>query len=744
LKTFHIHIKGLVQGVGFRPFINKIAIKFGLKGWVDNRNDGVHICITADELTISNFVENIRKYAPPASDITQIIISEQHLQKFDSFNIVKSKNTSNDITDVSPDIAVCEECLNDMKSQGHRIIYPFINCTNCGPRFTIIQKLPYDRASTTMKVFEMCSKCHSEYTNVLDRRYHAQPIACNSCGPEYRFHQNEFSTNAIDEVIDKAVEQISNGNIISIKGLGGFFIACDALNENAISNLRKRKLRDKKPFALMVKDIESVSKYAYVSKSESDILSSWRKPIVLLKQKEIINTEINDGLNYIGIMLPYMPLHYLLFEKLSTDVLIFTSGNVSDEPIITNNEIALSKLYNISDSIITYNRDIFSRNDDSIVSVVNSKHRIIRRSRGYVPSPINFQHSFDGIIATGAELANTFCIGKEKQVIMSQHIGDLKNLETLDFFEESIEKFVDLYRVKPHTIVCDMHPDYLSTQYAERAGLKIVKVQHHYAHILSAMAENNHQNTVIGVALDGTGYGLDGTIWGGEILLCDVTKFERLCHFEPIRIQGGDKASKETWRAGISYLLHCFGSDIYDLKFEFIETYKSKIDGLRFAIENKINSPLNSSTGRLFDAISAIMNLCTLSSYQAEAPMRLEAISDSNISDTYSFDINPTISYNAMIYEIVKDIEKGVSKSVIASKFHNTILDSIVRIVRKCRQDTGVNSVCLSGGVFMNRFLLEKLETQLLNLRFQVLSQTKFPVNDGGISLGQIYHASLL
>ena len=739
LSTYYIKVTGLVQGVGFRPFIYRIAMEQNLKGWVDNRNDGVHITVTGKESEIKSFIANIRQLAPLASNITSVDYHKTEFEKFNAFEIVKSKNISENITDVSPDITVCDDCLSDMKMQQHRINYPFINCTNCGPRFSIIKDLPYDREKTTMQPFTMCPECKTEYTNVYDRRFHAQPVACNNCGPHYSMHLNNRLIENIDTIVAETAKLIDSGKVVAIKGIGGFFIACDALNEAAVKHLREVKLREGKPFAVMFKNEEVLQEYCYTGKEELKLIKSWQKPIVLLKIRKKLAFSVAKELKTIGAMLPYMPFHYLIFEKIKADTLVFTSGNISDEPIIIDNSKAIRDLTGIADAIITYNRDIYNRVDDSVMAVFENKPLFLRRSRGYAPSPINLNIDVDGIIATGAELVNCFCIGKNNQAILSQHIGDLKNAETLSFYEESMERMKNLFRIKPKLIVSDLHPDYLSTKYAANLGLKHVQVQHHHAHIVACMAENNVSEKVIGVSFDGTGLGTDGNIWGGEFLICDYHSFTRYTHFKYIPMPGGDKASKENWRAGLAYLYSVFGNSMFDLKIPFvnslnIETAKMLIN----AIEKKVNSPLYSSAGRLFDAVSAIINLCTKSSYQAEAPMKLESVIDEKCCERYSFNFDKVISFNPTIFEIVKDLEMGTDISKISAKFHNTLTEVILSICIDIKRNTGINTVALSGGVFQNRYVFEKSLRKLKFAGFNVITHSLVSANDSGIALGQM------
>jgi hydrogenase maturation protein HypF len=743
LKSYRIRVKGLVQGVGFRPFIYRIANMYNLTGWVENRNDGVQIKVEGKQVGLEQFLASLENEAPLVSNITSLKVEEEKPENSSTFEIIKSSDISEEITEISPDIAVCENCLRDMKNQQHRINYPFINCTNCGPRFTIIKDLPYDREKTTMAVFPMCDQCKVEYSDILDRRFHAQPVACNYCGPYYELIYHGKRIKGIDRITTLVSEKILRGEIVTIKGLGGFFMACDAGNPQAVDRLREAKNRDGKPFAVMFSCIKEVKEYAEVNSIEERELLSWRKPIVILKTRKPLADGVSVGFHTIGAMLPYMPFHYLLFEKLKLPAIVLTSGNLSEEPIIINNNTAEKKLLPVSDALLTYNRDIYNRTDDSVQMVVNNKSRLIRRSRGYVPIPVDLKLNVDGILATGAELVNCFCLGKGTQAFMSQHIGDLKNLETYEFFTQSITQFEKLFRVKPKILVCDLHPEYLSTKYAMSTSEDLVSVQHHHAHIASCMAEHGLDEKVIGVSFDGIGLGDDGKIWGGEFLVCDLADYERVTHFEYVPMPGGDKATEEPWRMGVSYLYKVFGKDILKLDLPFLNKIgKQHIELMLQMINKGINCPLTSSAGRLFDAVASILNICSYADFHAEAPMRLESIIEKNMNDEYSYNIDKVISLARTIRGIVEDIKSGVPNSVIAAKFHSTIISVIFNAVRRIALGKKINMVVLSGGTFQNRYLLEEVENLLKKNDFQVFSQVKVPCNDGGLALGQLVIAA--
>jgi hydrogenase maturation protein HypF len=748
--TFQITITGLVQGVGFRPFVFRIAAKNNLTGWVQNTNESVIIQVTGTAQNIKYFLRSLREEAPPAAIIRDISALQSDTILFSDFTIKESNDISEQITEISPDIAVCDECLQDMDKPGNRLNYAFINCTNCGPRFTIINDLPYDRAKTTMQPFELCQECSKEYVDITNRRFHAQPVACRVCGPHYEmFVHGNLISNKAAAIIVTVSECIENGGVILIKGLGGMHLACDAFNKTAVEKLRNIKNREGKPFAVMFRDIESLKPFAEIDESEKKSILSWRRPIVLLGKKKntghrVLAESISPGLNLLGVMLPYMPFHYLLFRQLKTDAIVLTSGNFSSEPILMDNNESLRQFKNIADAIIIHNRDIRNRTDDSVVRFIAGKERIFRRSRGYVPAPVHTLLNTDGIIAFGAELTNCFCVGKKQNAYLSQHIGDLQGIETVQFYEETISRFIKLFRIKPSLSVVDMHPMYISTRTGmAMSDLPLVQVQHHHAHIASCMAENMLDEKVIGVALDGTGYGTDGNTWGSEFFICDLNDFERITHFEYIPLPGGDSATEEPWRTAVSYLYKIYGIDFLDLKLNVIKkTDPEKIRTIINMIDKEINCPLTSGAGRLFDCAASLLDLVQEATFQAEGPMRLESLTGAGCLESYSFKTGLTICFDETIRGIVDDIINDVEKMTIATKFHNTIILAIFDSVNAIRNKSGISKVVLSGGVFQNRYLSEGTMDLLLKNNFEVYSHSTVPANDGGIALGQLAVAS--
>jgi len=745
----NIIIKGIVQGVGFRPFIHKLVQNYNLSGWVLNSNQGVEIEVEGKTGEINSFVSDIKKKLPPLARIEKIEVNQLPLIGYKVFSIKKSIiKEENSFVLVSPDISICEDCLQELfDPHNRRFRYPFINCTNCGPRFTIIKDIPYDRKKTTMNNFKMCSLCQGEYDNIEDRRYHAQPNACADCGPQVSLYQNKIKLEGIDP-IEKAVKLLKEGKIGAIKGLGGFHLACDATNNKAVARLRRLKNREAKPFAIMSFNLEKIVQYCKLGEKEKEWLVNRARPIVLLKKKEdiLISPLVAPRNNYLGVMLPYTPLHYLLLKDNFT-ALIMTSGNITDQPIIGDNLKALDKLDGIVDFFLSYNRDIFNRCDDSVIKIINDNNVFFRRSRGFVPHPTILDFKLKEVLALGGELKNTISFSKENYIFLSQYLGDLKSVETLEFFKESITSFKKMFRVKPEIIACDLHPDYLSTQYAEeikvKKGLKVVKVQHHHAHIVSCMAENNVKEKVIGVAYDGTGYGDDGNIWGGEFLLCDLKKYSRVGHLKYYSLPGGDKAIVEPWRMAYSYLYSIYGpkAKILDIDFNRRMDY-DKLSIIEKMIDKNINSPLTSSCGRLFDAASSLIGVRDEISYEGQAAMELESFCASGMTERYKFSIYKEeeefiIDPQEIFIDIITDLKKGLDKKVMATKFHNTVAEFTVDLCGKIRENTKINEIALSGGVFQNKYLTEKVVFLLEDKGFKVYIQRKVPPNDGGISLGQ-------
>ncbi|MDI6785727.1 MAG: carbamoyltransferase HypF [bacterium] len=749
-----ISIRGIVQGVGFRPFIYRLAKSFNLYGWVKNTSSGVIVEAEGQKKDILNLVERIKTEAPPLSKIENITVEFHPSNGYTYFEIKKSLTEVEKFLPLSPDIKICPECLSELTSSSNRRYrYPFINCTNCGPRFTIIKDIPYDRNKTTMHNFKMCPLCQKEYDDPINRRYHAQPNACFECGPSVKL----FESNAQKEVsskdpIKKTISLLKKGYIIAIKGLGGFHLACIATDVKAVAELRRRKKREKsKPFAIMSNNIEKIRKYCSVNQEEESMLLSHSSPIVLLEKLSNcpISKEVAPGNKYLGVMLSYTPLHHLLLADPHILALIMTSGNFSDEPLTKDNKEATKELSDIADYFLIHNRDIHISCDDSVTRIFEKKELMIRRARGHAPCPIILNYKLPQIFAVGAELKSTFCLTKENYAFLSQHIGNLKNLETLEYFKKLLLHFKKIFKVTPNIVAADLHPNYLSTNFAKECSrdnnLPIVYIQHHHAHIGAVLAENNIDEEVFGVAFDGIGYGEDGNIWGGEFMVASLSSFKRVAHLKYFGMPGGDKATLEPWRMSLSYLYALYGDTIPR---EFIERFGEKETSFVLEmIKKRINCPLTSSMGRLFDAVSCLIGIREKIDYEAQAAIELEMIADPLEKNAYRFNIIEKeglliIEPLTMIEELINDIEKKVSTSLISSKFHNAVADLILNIANKIRGSFKINKVALSGGVFQNIYLLKRVISRLKDCGFIPIIHSKIPPNDGGVSLGQAIIAS--
>ncbi len=751
-----IEISGIVQGVGFRPFIYRNAVARDLKGFVTNTSKGVEIEIEGETNNIESFIESIKTDAPPQSEITTLKTNNIEPKDEFEFNIVPSKDQKERSVLITPDIGTCAECRQELfNPEDRRYHYPFINCTNCGPRYTIIKDIPYDRPKTTMAEFTMCRQCQAEYNDPLDRRFHAQPNACPVCGPHVWLSDSFGRKITEDNTIERAVQLLKEGKILAVKGLGGFHLACDAKNNAAVVRLREKKRREEKPFAVMAASTETVKKIGQVNKKELEILQSPERPIVLLKKNTgyRLSDQVAPGNKYVGVMLPYTPLHYLLFNS-NREVLVMTSGNISDEPIAKTNEEALHKLSTIADFFLLHNRGIQIRADDSVTRIIDHIPRPIRRSRGYVPFPIFLRNPAPSVLAVGGELKSCFCLTRDDQAFLSQHIGDLENAETLSFFTETIDHLKNILQIEPELIIHDLHPDYLSTKWAQTIeGLPKVAVQHHHAHVAACLADNGREDTVIGLIMDGAGYGSDGNIWGGEVLISDTADYQRAGYFEYRPMPGGTAAIKEPWRMAVSYLYHFFKGDVNEcmqnLKGVGLEKEigKEKIITIMNMIKNSLNTPMTSSLGRLFDGIAALAGVRSFVKYEGQAAVELEMQMEAESmpeeeSDMYLFDIvdsNSTfvISPDNVIYQVLEDVKFKVSIGRISWKFHAGLVRLFVDISKKVREKTDLNCVVLSGGCFLNRFLLKNAIQELEKEKFEVLTHTQVPTNDGCIALGQ-------
>lgn len=852
ILRYRINVKGVVQGVGFRPFIYRLAKENRLYGWVLNSSEGVIIEVEGESKNLNLFIKNIKKKAPPMAKIDEISLEEQELIYYKKFEIKKSVRKKGKYQLVSPDVAICEDCLSELFDKNdRRYLYPFINCTNCGPRFTIIKDMPYDRTNTTMNEFIMCENCQKEYDDPLSRRFHAQPNACPICGPHLWLADSKGRLVNDINPVDEASNLLKNKIIIGVKGLGGFQLACDATSNDAVKKLRMKKHRPVKPFAVMVRNIDQVKEICFVNEDEEKLLTGSQKPIVLLrKKKESIldykNKNDNENVvenknentnvkrnkntnknaiticeqvapnnNYLGVMIPYTPLHYTLLRSFNKP-LVMTSGNISEEPIAIENEEAIKRLGHIADFFLFHNRDIYARYDDSVTKIFNSKVQMVRRARGFCPYPIKLDYNSKKILTVGPHLKNTFCLTEGKNAFVSQHIGDLENLETMNHFTSSLSTYRNLFKIEPEIVAYDMHPRYLSTQFAQRIDKKVkIAVQHHHAHIASVMAENYLRGKVIGVSFDGTGFGTDGTMWGGEFLIADEYGFERVAHFHQVLMPGSEKAIERPYRMAISYLYEVYKNKIFKCKDketdniikksgknklnnkitkdnlnnsekdklenkklykEDIKNKKSEIynlfkndsnkffKGIRKAcsdtelkvIINQLitgfNSPLTSSCGRLFDAVSSLLSISQHNYYEGQAAIELEMVSDESVLENYPFVLRRE-SNNRFISEIIvidtlpiiegiiTDKQKGYNPSYISAKFHNTIIDIITKTCEMMHKKFNIKKVALSGGVFQNNIILNRTFKMLKEKGFAVFTNFQVPVNDGGISLGQAFIA---
>jgi hydrogenase maturation protein HypF len=767
-----IDVRGIVQGVGFRPFVYQLAQSLGLTGYVYNSSSGVTIEIEGAEDEVHTFIETLRTSPPQLAAISTIAISEVETLGGTGFSILESHEELGGFSLISPDAGTCDACWRDFGDPlNRRYGYPFTNCTHCGPRYTIIQDIPYDRATTTMAGFTMCAACAEEYANPADRRFHAQPNACGICGPSLALVARgtspadcSFTDRDSLKMIREARALLRAGNILAVKGLGGFLLACDAGNDAAVEELRRRKRRPDKPFALMARDVASVRTICHVSAEDEAALVDVRRPIVVLPRlgNSVVSASVAPGNDTLGVMLPYTPLHYLLFSdspKTASDytALVMTSGNLSEEPIVVSNAEALRHLDGVADWFLLHNRDIWMRADDSVVRTFEGRERVLRRSRGFVPQTIDLGLELDEVLAFGGELKNTFCLTKGRYAILSQHIGDLENYETMQFFEETLAHLQHLFRVSPRAVAYDLHPGYWSTRMALASSFeRKIGVQHHHAHVASCMAENHLRDKVIGVAFDGTGFGTDGKIWGGEFLVADFAGFTRRAHFRYVPLPGGDAAVRQPWRMAQSYLRDAYKRHIPSRLQCFPGVTAKQIELVDTMLTKQIQTVETSSCGRLFDAVAAILGLTSEVTFEGQAAIALETSATRANgsrhkldSERYAFNIDDgepmIVDFRATILGIAKDIEIEVRPvEEIAAKFHHTLAAAIVEVCCRIRKSDGLERICLSGGTFQNLYLLERTIVQLRRCGFAVFQHAMVPANDGGIALGQAVIANEL
>lgn len=743
-----IHVKGIVQGVGFRPFVYALAQELSITGWVRNTSAGVDIELDGSGDRLESFIKALSDRAPPLARIDTISSEKIPPKGFPEFSIVHSEAQEGEFQPISPDVSICMHCARELYDpEDRRFRYPFINCTNCGPRFTIIKDIPYDRPKTTMAPFSLCSDCSAEYKNPLDRRFHAQPVACPVCGPKIWYEVGGEQVSEAEDALQAARRDIAFGDLVAVKGLGGFHLVCDATNKAAVEELRKRKLRVDKAFAVMMPDIETIEQHCYVSDEERSLISSHERPIVILQRRErsTIALEVAPGQDTLGVMLPYTPLHILLLDPEDgfPQALVMTSGNMSEEPIASDNQEARERLNPLVDAFLMHDRDIETRCDDSVNRIFDHEPTQLRRSRGYAPNPILLAWEGLPTLAAGTELKNTFCLTRDRYAFVSHHIGDLENFETLQAFEDGIAHFEKLFKVTPELIAYDLHPNYMATRYAlersEREGIRAIGIQHHHAHIVACMAEHgiDRSKTVAGIAFDGAGYGDDGAIWGGEFLVSNYSSYARAYHLKYVPLPGGDQAVKEPWRMAVSWL-NDLGIDHEEIPQIQKKVGEERIRIVQRQVEIGLNAPLTSSVGRLFDAVASLIGIRQVVNYEAQAAIELEAIVDPDEEVVYPFEVSgKIIDPSPMIRSIIEDIHRAVPVSIIAARFHNSIASMLLDICLDMRERFGTSTVVLSGGVWQNMVLLAKTVSVLRASGLEVLLHRKVPSNDGGVSLGQ-------
>ncbi len=748
----HLDVRGVVQGVGFRPFVFRLAKEHGLKGWVLNTSRAVEIEVEGPKQAVSAFSFALEQEAPPLARIESIEARDGAPKGYAVFEIRESR-TEAGYQLISPDIATCPDCLAEILDPAdRRFRYPFTNCTNCGPRFTIIADIPYDRRNTTMAKFSMCELCRAEYEDVLNRRFHAQPNACPVCGPRVWIENGSGSIPACDDPIRETARLLRSGSIGALKGLGGFHLACDGTDSTAVARLRTRKKRPDKPFAVMMRDLEMVESFCHLTEAEANLLRSAQAPIVLLPMRHsgYVSAFVAPGDRYLGVMLPYTPIHHILLRDVDVP-LVMTSGNMSEEPIVKDNDEARERLRPLADFMLLHNRDIYGRYDDSVFATTAGRQAPIRRARSYAPYPIKLPFLTKPLLAAGVEEKNTFCLARDRFAFVSQHIGDMGNLDTLRHFGDTIELYKKLFRIVPEVIAHDLHPDYLSTRYALqfKQSLPLVGVQHHHGHIASCMADNGLSGPVIGVAFDGSGFGPDGTVWGGEFLVATYKGFQRLGHIEKMPLPGAEASIRRPYRLAFAYLYSLFRDVPGASSLSQIEADERQ--AITAQIEGPINTPLTSSCGRLFDAVSALLGVCRTISFEGQAAIALEMIAaaGSHLSP-YPFRIEKVegvrqVMLKELIQALLSDLSDHIDPAIISRRFHETVAEMIGKMASMLSEESGIKKVVLSGGCFQNRLLLDLTLPILQERGLSSFTHCQVPCNDGGISLGQaaIAHATM-
>ncbi|HYN10899.1 MAG TPA: carbamoyltransferase HypF [Vicinamibacterales bacterium] len=748
-------VRGAVQGVGFRPFVYRLAHDLGLDGWVRNSTAGVFIEVEGQHDQLEAFRVRLASDRPPRAVIQSLEASWLDAAGHSGFQILESAHDGAISALVLPDIAICEDCRREIADRSNRRYrYPFTNCTNCGPRFSIIEALPYDRANTSMRRFEMCPACQREYDSPLDRRFHAQPNACPACGPQVAlWHGAGHVLARQDDALRAAAGAIQAGRIVAVKGLGGFHLMTDARNDGAVRRLRERKHREEKPLALMYPDMDSINRHCVVSTAEARVLASPESPIVLCERRRGTQAElaasVAPGNPNLGVMLPYTPLHLVLMRDIGGPV-VATSGNLSDEPICTDEREAIGRLGHIADLFLVHDRPIVRHVDDSIVRMMLDRELVLRRARGYAPLPIPLRRPAPTLLAVGAHLKNTVAATSGSNVFVSQHIGDLESAEACEAFVKVIADFQTLYELTPAAVVADLHPDYRSTRHARSLGVPVTHVQHHFAHVAACLAENDLEGPALGVSWDGTGYGPDGTVWGGEFLAVGTASFARVACLRPFRLPGGDRAIREPRRAALGLLHAMAGRDAVAIPSPAIRAFTDAERALLIdALARGVNSPVTTSAGRLCDAVASLVGLRQQASFEGQAAMELEFAITPGVADAYPFAVSTAgeqfavgswqapplvIDWEPTVRAVVGDVGAGVATGVIAGRVHNTLVEMIVTAAERCNEP----AVVLTGGCFQNRYLTERAVARLRHAGFRPYWHQRIPPNDGGISLGQI------
>ncbi|MFI6326772.1 carbamoyltransferase HypF [Micromonospora chersina] len=742
VRRVHVRVEGIVQGVGFRPFVHALATEYELAGFVGNDSAGVFVEVEGDGDRLTAFVADLSRRAPTLAQVERLTTDAVPPTGRSGFAIVTSVTGAGREALISPDTATCPDCLGELSDPtDRRHAYPFTNCTNCGPRFTIVEDVPYDRRTTTMAEFPLCAGCAAEYADPANRRFHAEPVCCPACGPALRLVTPD-GTPVAGEPLDTAVRWLRDGHIVAVKGLGGYHLATRADDDRAVSTLRARKHREEKPFAVMAADLRSARALVDVTPAAEPVLTGVRRPVVLLPRRADapVAGSVAPGNRELGVLLPYTPLHHLLLGRLGLPI-VLTSGNVSDEPIAHRDDDARERLAPIADGFLVHDRRIHVRTDDSVVRVFRGRELPIRRSRGYVPAPITLPWRLARpVLACGAELKNTFCVAKGRRAFVSHHVGDLENYETLRAFTDGIAHFTRLFDVRPDVVAHDLHPEYLSTKYAlQRDDVQLLGVQHHHAHIASCLADNGEPGPAIGLAFDGLGFGPDGTLWGGELLVADLAGFERVGHLGAVPMPGGAAAVREPWRMAASYLDEIYGDAVPDLPVR--RRHERQWPAVVALARRGTNSPRTSSAGRLFDAVSALLGLHDRVTYEGQAAIAVEQRADRDERGGYRVEAAGPVPLlhvgRALVRCVVDDLLAGVDPGRIAARFHHGLADAVARAAVAVRERTGLATVALSGGVFQNVLLLDRVVSELERDGFRVLVHSRVPPNDGGISLGQ-------